>query len=255
MTSSSAGHVLITGASRGLGAAFVRAFAERGHPVTLLARDEAAIHALATDLESRGLRAAAIACDVTDPAMVEKAFDHAVAKLGPLSIVVNNAGVVLPVSIIANTPPEAWADHIGVNLVGAFNVLHYAVPRLAAGAIVVNVSSGAALEPMVGRSAYCAGKAGLNMLSSVLALEEGPRGLRVHAFTPGPSDTETHVLIRSAAAVQRIPTASRQLQPAADAARFLLWLTSDAAADLAGRFVSSRDPVLRERAGMPPVRS
>jgi NAD(P)-dependent dehydrogenase (short-subunit alcohol dehydrogenase family) len=244
-------HALITGASRGLGAAFARALAANGHPVSLLARSADAVGIVARGIKENGGRAEPITCDVSNTASVEHAIQRAVSTLGPIGIVINNAGIVEPIAGIRDADPAAWARHIQINLIGAFNILHFAVPHLVRGCVVVNVSSGASTEPLKGRSAYCTSKAGLNMLGRIFELEEAAsRGLRVHTFTPGPTDTGMHVTIREAQMNQVSSFKPAALQPVDEAATFLIWLCSDAAADLAGQFVDARDPTVRRRAGL-----
>jgi 3-oxoacyl-[acyl-carrier protein] reductase len=244
-------HALVTGASRGLGAAFARALAKEGHAVSLVARSTDAMERIAADIRASGGRAEIVSCDVIDAANVGKAIESSVAVLGPIGILVNNAGVVEPVSTVAASDPAAWARHIEINLIGAFNVLHHATPHLARGGVVVNVSSGASQEPFTGRSAYCSSKAGLNMLSRVFELEEAAdRSIRVMTFTPGPTDTGMHATIREAPVNQSASFKAPALRPVEDAAQFLVWLCSSAAADLAGRFVDAQDPSVRQRAGL-----
>ena len=92
----------------------------------------------------------------------------------------------------------------------------------------------------------------MNMLARVFELEEGTsRGLRVHTFTPGPTDTGMHVAIRAAQMNQVPALKPATLQSVEDAATFLTWLCSDSAVDLAGQFVDARDPAIRRRAGLP----
>jgi NAD(P)-dependent dehydrogenase (short-subunit alcohol dehydrogenase family) len=249
--SAAANHALITGASRGLGAAFARTLAANGHPVSLLARSEGAICDLAREIQENGGRAKAIVCDVSDPGSVKHAVRRATDTFGTIGYLINNAGIVEPVAKLIDADPRAWATHIQVNLIGAFNVLRFASAHLCRGAVVINVSSGASKEPLSGRSAYCASKAGLNMLSQVYEMEEGNvRQLRVHTFTPGPTDTGMHETIRRAPINQVSSFKPVALQPIDEAAQFLIWLCSDDASDLAGRFVDARDPTMRRRAGL-----
>lgn len=243
-------NVVITGASRGLGASFARMFASSGDRVALLARSNDATTGLADEIGRCGGEAATFLCDVTDCRSVEGAMRAVGDAFGSVDILINNAGMVDPIARIADIQPADWARHIQTNLIGAFNVLHFGLPLLGSGSVVVNVSSGASTLPVVGRSAYCAGKAGLNMLGRVLGLEEAEQGIRVINFTPGPTDTEMHIKIRAAPINQGHSFKPQILASADDPARFLLWLCSTDAADVSGDFVSARDPALRRRAGM-----
>lgn len=118
-------HTLITGASRGLGAAVAREFAAQGHPVSLLARSTDLVEDAAREIRANGGRAEAIACDVADASSVERALRASVSAFGDIGVLVNNAGVVEPVAAVADADPDAWARHIQINLIGVFNVLHF----------------------------------------------------------------------------------------------------------------------------------
>ncbi|WP_135465934.1 SDR family NAD(P)-dependent oxidoreductase [Crenalkalicoccus roseus] len=243
---------LVTGASRGLGEGAARALAARGAAVMLLARDGAAAGAVARGIAAEGGRAEALACDVADHAAVARAVAETRARLGRLDILVNNAGVIEPIAAIAESDPAAWARSISINLVGAYNAVRAALPGMleAGGGRIVNVSSGAAYRPLEGWSAYCAGKAGLAMLTRAIALETEGRGIRVFGFSPGTIDTDMQARIRASGMnpISRIPRA--ELSPVAHAVRGLLHLCTPAADDLAGQDVSMRDEAFRRRIGL-----
>ncbi len=121
------------------------------------------------------------------------------ARLGGLDILVNNAGVIEPIAEVATSDPAAWAQNITINLVGAYNVVRAVLPDMLAkgGGSIVNVSSGAAYRPLEGWSAYCAGKAGLAMLTAVDRARDQGKGIRVFGFSPGTIDTDMQVKIRA----------------------------------------------------------
>ncbi len=241
----------ITGASRGIGAATARHFAQAGHPVALVARNAAAIETLAKEIARTGGRAVAIACDVADAHAVERAIGQAVAALGGIGIVINNAGTIEPIAAVADADMAAWARAIAVNLNGPMYVMHYAAPHLPAGGVVINVTSGAAEHAQFGRSAYCASKAGLMIASRIFAVEESERrGIRVVAFSPGLVDTEMNALNRA----NRMGNAGNinvaDLRPPEETARIIHFLVGPDAGDCAGKIVSAREPDLRRRAGV-----
>src|SRR5690348_14681807 len=161
---------LVTGASRGLGEGAARALAKEGAAVMLLARDGALLQKVAREI---GGGAAALACDVSDYAAVERAVAATRKRFGGLDILVNNAGVIEPISDIASSDPAAWARNIQINLIGAYNVLRAVLDGMTktGGGTIINVSSGAAYRPLEGWSAYCASKAGLAMLTRSIKLE------------------------------------------------------------------------------------
>ena len=243
---------LVTGASRGLGEGAARALAEAGAAVMLVARDGALAGKVAHDIEAGGGRAAAVACDVADYAAVEKLVAETRTRLGGLDLLVNNAGVIEPIAEIATSDPAAWAQNITINLVGAYNAVRAVLPGMLSGGggRIVNISSGAAYRPLEGWSAYCAGKAGLAMLTRAIALETEGAGIRVFGFSPGTIDTEMQVKIRASGmnVISQIPRG--ELSPVAHAVRGLVYLCTTASDDLVGQDVSMRDDTFRGRIGL-----
>ena len=163
---------LVTGASRGLGEGVARALAADGAAVMLLARDGDLAQKVASEIVAAGGEAEALACDVSDYPSVERAVADTRQRLGGLDILVNNAGVIEPIAEIAASDPAIWARNIQINLIGAYHVIRAVLDRmLQGGGTIINVSSGAAYRPLEGWSSYCAGKAGLAMLTRSLVLE------------------------------------------------------------------------------------
>ncbi len=241
--------LLITGASRGIGAATARLFAQKGHAVALLARSRAAIEGLAKEIGGF-----AIPCDVADEAAVRSAIGEAAAKLGGIGIVIHCAGALEPAARILATDPKDWTRNIEVNLFGTFFVMRHGLPLLPKGGVVINVSSGAAAMPLVGWSAYCAAKAGVSILTRILAAEESEaRGIRVYGFLPGLVDTEMQAFNR-VNPINQVGHLKREvLRPASEPAQIMYWLCGEEAADLNGQLVSANDAALRKRAGVPIV--
>ncbi|MCA8933654.1 MAG: SDR family NAD(P)-dependent oxidoreductase [Rhodospirillaceae bacterium] len=244
--------VWIVGASRGIGAAAAAAFFQAGYAVALSARSLDACRSVAERLDPSGTRARAYRADVADADMVAEAASAVLGDFGRLDVLINCAGVIEPIARFGKAAPAAWARSIQINLVGAYAAIHAALPALrdSQGA-VINVSSGAAGNPLEGWSAYCAGKAGLAMLTRSIALEEGPGGIRAFGFRPGVVDTEMQVAIR-ASGINRVSQLRREdLAPPEEPARFMVWLASGAGDDLSGEEIDVRDPDLRQRAGLP----
>lgn len=243
---------LVTGGGRGLGEGIARALAAEGVAVMLVARDAAAVGAVAASIVAAGGRAESMACDVADYAAVEAVVAATRAKLGGLDILINNAGVIDPIAEIAVSDPGDWARNITINLVGAYNVVRAVLPGLLAGGggTMVNISSGAAYRPLEGWSAYCSGKAGLAMLTKAIALETAGKGIRIFGFSPGTIDTEMQVKIRASGmnVISKIPRA--ELSPVAHAVSGLLYLCTKAADDLQGEDASMRDEAFRRRLGL-----
>ena len=239
---------LVTGASRGLGEGAARALAKEGAAVMLLARDSERVQTVAREI---GGGAAALACDVSDYAAVERAVSATRKRFGGLDILVNNAGVIEPIADIASSDPAQWARNIQINLIGAYYIVRAVLDgMLQTGGSIINVSSGAAYRPLEGWSAYCAGKAGLAMMTRSIALETKGRGIRTFGFSPGTIDTDMQVKIRASGinAISQIPRAN--LSPVEHAVRGLLYLCDSASDDLIGEDASMRDDAFRRRIGL-----
>ena len=243
---------LVTGASRGLGEGAARALAAAGASVMLVARDGALAGRVAGEIAAKGARAESLSCDVSDYAAVQKVVAETKARLGGLDLLINNAGVIDPIAEVATSDPAAWAENISINLIGAYHVLRAVLPDMLAqgGGSIVNVSSGAAYRPLEGWSAYCAGKAGLAMLTRSIELETAGKGIRIFGFSPGTIDTDMQVKIRASGMnmVSRIPRGD--LSPVEHAVRGLMFLCSQASDDLKGQDVSMRDETFRSRIGL-----
>ncbi len=243
---------IVTGASRGIGAAAAEALAAAGAAVMLVARNGALATEVAGKIAAAGGNVAAMACDVADYAAVEALVVATKQRFGRPDILINNAGVIEPIATIARSDPVAWANNVQINLVGAFNAVRAVLPGMlaAGGGTIVNVSSGAALRPLEGWSAYCAGKAGVAMLTRAITLEEGANGIRVFGFQPGTTDTDMQVLIRASGMniISQIPRAN--LTPVAHPAKAIVYLCTPAADDLVGAEFSLRDEAFRKRIGL-----
>ena len=240
---------LVTGASRGLGEGVARALAQEGAAVMLLARDGDLAQKVAGEIVAEGGTAEALACDVSDYPSVERAVADTRQRQGGLDILVNNAGVIEPIAEIAASDPAAWARNIQINLIGAYFVVRAVLDRmLQSGGTIINVSSGAAYRPLEGWSSYCAGKAGLAMLTRALVLET--TGVRLFGFSPGTIDTDMQVKIRASGLNQVSQIPRGNLSPVEHAVRGLLYLCNGASDDLAGQDVSMRDEAFRGRVGL-----
>lgn len=237
--------VLITGASRGIGAAAARAFAAEGARVVALARDGAAIRALAAEI---GPQARGHGCDVTDLA----GLSQIVADTGRIDILINNAAVLGPLAPMDAADPADWARTIGVNLTGAYHGMRAVLPGMLAqgGGTIITVSSGAAHHAIEGWSAYCASKAGAAMLTQSLHLEYGGRGIRAMGLSPGTVATDMQRAIKASGIgpVARLDWSDHI--PPEWPARALVWMCTPDADDFAGQEVSLRQDAIRRRAGL-----
>lgn len=238
--------IIVTGASRGIGAAAAGALAKAGATVVLTARDGKLTEEVARSI---GASASARACDVSDYAAVEALVAETKKRFGRLDALVNNAGVIEPIASIAESDPKTWARNVEINLTGAYHAIRAVLPGMIAdgGGTIVNVSSGAAIRPLQGWSAYCSGKAGLHMLTRAIALETTGKGIRVFGFQPGTTDTDMQVLIRASGVnpVSQIPR--ENLTPVALPAKSIVYLCTAAADDLNGQEFSLNDASFRAR--------
>ncbi len=243
---------IVTGASRGIGQATALELARSGANLVLVARTLEALETTRTQVEALGVQTWASACDVSSYSEVEMLVRQAIARFSSLEILINNAGVIEPIARLEDIDPAAWAQLIQINLVGAFNTCHALLPHFKqhGQGVIINLSSGAAQQPLEGWSAYCTSKAGLAMLTRSLALEVP--GLRTYGFAPGVVDTTMQGSIR-ASGINPISQISReQLADPRDPARVIAWLCTAQAIDLAGQELSIRDQHLRRRAGLEP---
>jgi NAD(P)-dependent dehydrogenase (short-subunit alcohol dehydrogenase family) len=244
---------IVTGASRGIGAAAAAALAEAGAAVMLAARSLSQAEANAQRIRDAGGKAFAVECDVSDFAACQRLVHETVLRFAPPDVLVNNAGVIEPIAMVASADPREWARSIEINLIGAYYVIRAVLPGMLerGRGRIINVSSGAALRPQDGWSAYCAGKAGLAMLTRSIDLEHRAAGIRVFGFQPGTTDTDMQVTIRASGInpISRIPR--EQLTPVAHPVRGIVYLCTNEADDLAGQEVALRDEGFRRRIGLP----
>jgi NAD(P)-dependent dehydrogenase (short-subunit alcohol dehydrogenase family) len=187
---------LVTGASRGLGAALARALAARGTRVVLVARGAAELEAVAASIREQGGEAHAVAADVWDKHAVHALAATASELVGPIELLVNNASELgpTPLRLLFDTDCETLEHVLEVNVVGPFRLAKALGGSMAlrGRGTIVNVSSDAAVEPYAGWGAYSASKAALDQLGRVLAVELAEHGVRVLGVDPGEMDTAMH---------------------------------------------------------------
>ncbi len=185
-------HAVITGGSRGIGAAIARDFVERGARVTIMGRSSQTLELQAQKLRGeRGVTISVEECDVTDGESVSNAFARSVATLGPIQILVNNAGTAKS-RLFAQTTREIWDELIAVNLTGTYLCTSEVMPGMmeAKSGRVVNVASTAGLRGYKTMTAYCASKHGVIGMTRALAQETAKYGITVNAVCPSYTDTD-----------------------------------------------------------------
>ena len=181
---------IVTGASRGIGAAIAERLTRDGFSVVVnYSGDAAPAEALVRRIAAAGGGALAAKADVGNPAAVRQLFDSAETAFGGVDVLVNNAGI-MTLATVAETDDAAFDRLIAVNLKGTFNTLREAATRLRAGGRIINFSSSVVglLQPTY--AAYAATKAGVEAMTSVLAKELRGRNITVNAIAPGPTATD-----------------------------------------------------------------
>jgi len=187
-------HVFISGGTSGICFAMAQAFVREGAKVTILGRKPDKAAKAQADL---GPSAFAVLADVRDPAALTAALTSAVEKHGPIHVLVNGAAGNFPAPALGMSP-NGFKAVVDIDLLGTFNVCRLAFDHLAKpGAVVLNVSAGQAFTPALLQVHVCAAKAGVDMVTRVLAMEWGPLGVRVNSISPGPVD-DTEGMLRLA---------------------------------------------------------
>jgi NAD(P)-dependent dehydrogenase (short-subunit alcohol dehydrogenase family) len=235
--------LVVTGGSRGIGAACARLGAQAGWSVCLSYRsDRASAQAVVYDIEQAGGQAVAVACDVRREPDVIRLFDQAQAAFGPVSGLINNAGVLAPAARLAAMDLDRWNDTIATNLTGAFLCAREAVRRMVtatggAGGVIVNVSSMAAVLGAPNEFIdYAASKGAIDTLTIGLAKEVAAEGIRVNGVRPGLIDTAIHAASgdpdRAARLAPGVPM--QRTGTPEEVAHAVVWLLSDEASYCTG---------------------
>jgi NAD(P)-dependent dehydrogenase (short-subunit alcohol dehydrogenase family) len=198
--------ILVTGAGRGIGAELVRVLVAQG---------------------ARVYAATVFPLDVTRQADVDAAIARVARQAGGLDVLVNNAGIISPIGHLAELNSDSLAPAFAVNVIGVHRMVVAALPLLRASrGTIVNAGTGAATTPMEGWTAYCTSKAGVHMLTRLLALELAPEGIQSFFIGIPPTDTAMQAEIRAAGLnpISKIP--QDQLVPTAVPASVMAWLCS-----------------------------
>jgi NAD(P)-dependent dehydrogenase (short-subunit alcohol dehydrogenase family) len=248
--------VIVTGASRGVGAAVACWLGTKNAKVTLVSRTESALEKTASAVRDRGGTPLVIAADVSDSAACRGIVEKTTDRFGGLTGLVNNAGILPPLETVALSQAEDWHYNTAVNLLGPVYLSMAAITALRRSrGRIINVSSGAAHHVIAAASAYCAAKAGLNQFTRVLAAEEPE--LTAVAVRPGVVDTGMQVMLRELGP-QKMPSEQAdyyvnlktdgRLEPAEVPARSIAWMVLHAPHEWSGHFMSYDEPQIREPA-------
>jgi NAD(P)-dependent dehydrogenase (short-subunit alcohol dehydrogenase family) len=234
--------ILITGASQGLGRQFARLLAAHGAAVVLAARQTAKLKSLEDEIMTKGGRAAAVQMDVTDTASIAKAIDAAEAAFGPVTVLVNNAGIAVEKLAVEQTEAD-WDAVIGANLKGAYFAATEVARRMIArrqNGNIVNIASVLGFGVMKSVSPYTISKAGIVQATKAMALELAGNNIRVNALAPGYIDTEMNhefwVTPGGERLIKRIP--QRRVGAESDLDGAILLLASQASRYMTGSVIT-----------------
>lgn len=183
--------VIVTGAAQGIGRAIAQRFGAEGARVVVGDVQADKAEAVAQGITDRGGSAIACEADVSDKTQVDAMFDTTLAQFGTVDVLVNNAGLVLPMIHFLEADEAWWRRIVDVNLTGVFLCSHRAAHIMARqeGGVIINMSSGGATRAHRGFTAYDATKGGIEAVTRAMALDLGPYGIRVNALAPGSIDT------------------------------------------------------------------
>ncbi len=241
------GSLIITGGSRGIGAATAALAAERGIDVCVNYRsDETAANEVVATCEAAGVSAVAIPGDVSVEADVVALFDRAEAELGPIGGLINNAGILHTQARLDEYTVERLHEVVAVNVVGAFLCAREAVRRLSTahggeGGVIVNVSSAASYLGSPNEFIdYAATKGAVDTMTIGLAKEVATEGIRVNAVRPGLIETEIHALSGEPGRVARLAPGTPMARggTAVEVAEAILWLASPASSYVTGSLLN-----------------
>lgn len=235
--------LLVTGATGGLGGAIVRLLDGLGHRTVITGRDQQRLR----ELESELSHAQILVWDLSEARAAGDVVEQAVTKLGGLDAVINNGATIDPIAPLAKAKAQSWERAVAVNLTAPALLMAAALPHLEkSGGRLVNISTGAAVKPMPGWSAYCASKAGLLQLTAVAALEHPE--VPCFSLRPGVIDTGMQAAIRQsdgmrAADLKRFTDlhADGGLEPPEVPARAAIWLALHGPAARSGQLVEYTD--------------
>jgi 3-oxoacyl-[acyl-carrier protein] reductase len=233
---------IVTGGSRGIGAAIVKAFAAEGAKVAIIYRgSQAAADGLAQEIRQQGGTALSLQVDVANADEVNKAVERIEKELGSVYALVNNAGIVKD-DLFVRMEPEAWSSVLATNLGGTYNfckAVAYSMMRARRGRII-NVSSVAAEHVNMGQTNYAASKGAVNAFTRALAVELAGRGVTVNAIAPGFIETDMSAAVRNKAGdiIEKKLIPMKRLGKPEDVARVALFLASDDSSYITGQVLT-----------------
>jgi 3-oxoacyl-[acyl-carrier protein] reductase len=231
--------VLVTGASRGIGAAVARQLAAQGAKVIVnYAGGKDAADQTVDSIKNSGGDAIAVQADVSKADQVAALFDQAIAHYGRIDVLVNNAGVMIT-KLLKDTTDEEFTRQFDINVRGTFNTLREAAIKLSDGGSIINFSSSTTRLMMPAYGTYVATKGAVEQLTRVFAKEVGGRGINVNAVLPGPTDTELFTKGKPQELIERLASLSafNRIGEPEDIAKVVSFLASDDAKWISGQTI------------------
>lgn len=233
--------VLVTGASRGIGAAVAFDLAKAGAKVIVnYAGGKDAAEQVVAGIKNSGGDAIALQADVSKTADVKALFDDAIAHYGKIDVLVNNAGIMIT-KLIKDTTDEDFTRQFDINVKGTFNTLREAATRLADNGSIINFSSTTTRLMMPTYGTYVATKGAVEQLTRVFAKEVGARGINVNAILPGPTNTELFTKGKPQEIIDRLASlnAFNRLGEPVDIAKIVSFLAGDDAKWISGQTIGA----------------
>lgn len=243
--------VVITGASRGIGAAAACAFAAEGAHVFVSSRTQDALTSVVENILNTGATVTPLPCNVAQYQEVQALVEKALDLTGQLDVFIGNAGVIEPISKLEDSHPADWSTAFRINAEGIYHGLRASIPvmRQQGGGTIINISSGAAHAPLEGWSHYCASKAAAAMLTRA-AHEEAGDLIRIMGLSPGTVATKMQREIAASGVNPVSRLAWEDHIPPEWPARALIWMCGPQAAAYAGQEITLRDENIRRAIGL-----
>jgi 3-oxoacyl-[acyl-carrier protein] reductase len=221
--------ILVTGASRGIGATIARKLAKAGAKVIInYAGGKEAAEQIVSAIKQNGGDAIALQADVSKADEVKNLFDAAIAHYGKIDVLVNNAGIMIT-KLIKDTTDEDFTRQFDINVRGTFNTMREAATRLADKGSIINFSTSVNRIMLPSYGTYVATKAAVEQLTRVFSKEAGSRGINVNSVSPGPTNTELFTKGKSEEVINRLASLSafNRIGEPEDIASIVLFLASD----------------------------
>jgi 3-oxoacyl-[acyl-carrier protein] reductase len=230
---------LVTGASRGIGAAVATKLANAGAKVIInYAGSKEEAEKTVQSIKENGGDAIAVKADVSKPGEVSALFDTAIAHYGRIDVLINNAGLMIT-KLLKDTTDEEFTRQFEVNVRGTFNTLREAATKLADKGTIINFSSSTTRLMLPGYGTYVATKGAVEQLTRVFAKEVGARGINVNAVLPGPTNTELFINGKSQEVIDKLASlnAFKRIADTEDIAKVVVFLASDDAKWISGQTI------------------